>query len=345
MLARPRIRQLTLGELFDESFRIYRRDLLTLIALTALVIVPYTIVNLLITLPLQQNLAAVTGPGAVPGAVPDEQFFTNFFSSTLYSAVLAGSLGFLYSIVFMPLMEGALTRAVTRRYLDQPVSIGDSIGGALRRALPLIGAKFLPSLAIGAVGLLFFGLIIFGFLGALVGNPFSDTAFQNEPSGAAIALGFLLLFVVSVVFFALYVFVAVRILFTSQAVIAENTGPVAAIKRSWNLTKGYWWRTFGILLLIGVLTFLITFVPTSIFGAIYGAIAIRSGEPPNFVQQQLVNSVIQAITSVLVTPFSLIAYTLMYYDLRIRKEGFDLEYQARALARDPNTGYTQPFNP
>ena len=344
MLARPRIRQLTLGELFDESFRIYRRDLLTLIALTALVIVPYTILNVLITLPLQQNLAALTDPAAVAGEVPPEQFFTNFFSSALYSAALAGSLGFLYGVVFLPLMEGALTRAVTRRYLDQPVSIGDSIGGALRRALPLIVAKLLPSLAIGAVGLLFFGVLFVTFFGTLVGNPFSNTAFQNEPSGGAVALGFLLLFGGSIVFGVLYVFVTVRILFTSQAVIAENKGPIEAIKRSWNLTKGYWWRTFGILLLIGLLAFLITFVPTSIFGAIYAAIALRSGAPPDFVQQQLVNSVIQAITSVLVTPFSLIAYTLMYYDLRIRKEGFDLEQQARALVADPNTGYTQPFN-
>jgi hypothetical protein len=344
MLARPRIRQLTLGELFDESFRIYRRDLLTLIALTALVIVPYTILNVLITLPLQQNVAALAGPAAVPGAVPPEQFFTNVFSSALYSAALAGFLGFLYGIVFLPLMEGALTHAVTRRYLDQPVSIGDSIGGALRRALPLIVAKLLPSLAIGAVGLLFFGCIIFGFLGTLVGNPFSDTALQSEPSGAAIGLGFLFLFGGSIVFGVLYAFVSVRILFTSQAVIAENKGPIEAIKRSWNLTQDYWWRTFGIFLLIGLLAALITFVPSAIFGAIFGAITLGSGGPPNFVQQQLANSVISAITSVLVTPFSLIAYTLMYYDLRIRKEGFDLEHQARALVPDPNTGYTQPFN-
>jgi hypothetical protein len=343
MLARPRIRQLTLGELFDESFRIYRRDLLTLIALTALVIVPYTILNVLITLPLQQNLATLTRPGAVAGAAPDEQVFTNFFSSAVYSIALTGSLGFLYSIVFVPLMEGALTRAVTRRYLDQPVSIGDSIGGALRRTLPLIVAKLLPSLAIGVIGLLFFGLVVFGFLGALVGNPFSDTAFQNEPSGAAVALGFLLLFIGSIVFGVLYAFVYVRILFTSQAVIAENKGPIEAIKRSWNLTKGYWWRTFGIFLLVALLVFLIQLVPSSILSAIFIIPVARGGEP-DLVQQQLANSVISAITSVLVTPFSLVAYTLMYYDLRIRKEGFDLEHQVRALAPDPNTGYTQPFN-
>lgn len=343
MLARPRIRQLTLGELFDESFRIYRRDLLTLIALTALVIVPSTILSVLITLPLQQNLAAFAGPGAVPGAVPPEQFFTNVFSSALYSAALTGSLGLLYGIVFVPLMQGALTHAVTRRYLDQPVSIGDSIGGALRRALPLIVAKLLPSLAIGAVGLLFFGVFV-AFFGTLVGNPFSDTAFQNEPSGAAFVLGFLLLSVGSIVFLVLYAFVSVRILFTSQAVIAENKGPIEAIKRSWNLTQGYWWRTFGIFLLIGLLAALITSVPSAIFGTIYGAVALGPGGAPDFVQQQVFNSIINAVSTVLITPFSLIAYTLMYYDLRIRKEGFDLEHQARALAPDPNTGYTQPFN-
>jgi hypothetical protein len=342
MLSRPRIRQLSLGELFDESFRIYRRDLLTLIALTALVIVPYSILSVVFLLPLQQSVAQLQN-NALLGAAPEEQLF-NFLGPAFLSVGLSAFLTLLYSIVFVPLMEGALARAVMRRYLDQPVSIGDSTGTALRHAMPLIVAKLLPSLAIGLISVLFFGCVFFGFFGALVGNPFGDTAFQSEPSGGTIALAFLLLFGGGLVFVVLLAFVLVRILFTSQAVIAEDKGPIEAIRRSFDLTKGYFWRTFGIFLLVALLTYIIQAVPSGILGAIYGALTLRGGGVPDFVQQQIFTSVVSAITLVLVTPFQLIAYTLMYYDLRIRKEGFDLEQQARALASDANTGYTQPFN-
>lgn len=344
MLARPRVRQLTLGELLDESFRLYRRDLLTLIALTALVIVPYTILNTLITIPFQQNIARLQN-SVVPGTAPDQQVLNNLIGSTVYGSILSGTLGFVYAVVFVPIMEGALTRTVARRYLDHPVSIGDSIGGALRRALSLIVAKLLPSIAILALTIAFFACVFFGFIGVLVGNPFSSTTSGSTPSGTAIGVSFLLLFGSIILFLVVLAFMYVRILFTSQAVIAENKGPIEAIKRSWNLTKGYFWRTFGIFLLIALLAALIQFVPSGILGAIAGALTVRSGTIPDPVQQTILTSVIGAITSLLVTPFSLVAYTLMYYDLRIRKEGFDLEQQARALAPDANTGYTQPFNP
>jgi uncharacterized membrane protein len=294
-------------------------------------------------LPLQQSVAQLQN-NALLGAAPEEQIF-DFLGPAFLSVGLSAFLTLLYSIVFVPLMEGALARAVMRRYLNQPVSIGDSTSKALRRALPLIVAKLLPSIAIGLISVLFFGCVFFGFFGALVGNPFGDTAFQSEPSGGTIALAFLLLFGGGLVFVVLLAFVAVRILFTSQAVIAEDKGPIEAIRCSFDLTKGYFWRTFGIFLLVALLTYIIQAVPSGILGAIYGALTLRGGGVPDFVQQQIFTSVVSAITLVLVTPFQLIAYTLMYYDLRIRKEGFDLEYQARALARDPNTGYTQPFNP
>ena len=53
--------------------------------------------------------------------------------------------------------------------------------------------------------------------------------------------------------------------------------------------------------------------------------------------QTVINTVVGAILNIIVMPFGLIAYTLMYYDLRIRKEGFDLEQQTTLLGL-PQTG-------
>jgi hypothetical protein len=339
MLARPRIRQLTLGELLDESFRIYRRDLLTLIALAALVIVPYTVLNFLLTLPMQQELAQFQQGAAVGAVPPDEEVFTSLITTTLLSTGVTVLLIMLYTIVFQPIMEGALTRAVTRRYLDQPVSVGDSISAAVRRSPALIVAKLLPSLILVVV----FGLI-FGCFAIMIGGAAFFTAsqggteFDSGPGvgfGIAAVLGFFLLMIAV---FVLTVLVLIRFLFTSQAIIAEGLGPIDALRRSWNLIKGFFWRTLGFVIVIGIINWLIQFIPSAIFLALF-RIAVN-----DVVQLQLLSSISTAITSVLIMPFTLIAYTLMYYDLRIRKEGFDLEQQARTLLPEPgNPNFGQPL--
>jgi hypothetical protein len=47
--------------------------------------------------------------------------------------------------------------------------------------------------------------------------------------------------------------------------------------------------------------------------------------------QLAINTSVGAVFNVIAAPFSMIAYTLLYFDLRVRNEGFDLEYQANAL--------------
>src|SRR3712207_3588006 len=56
MQARPRLRPFSLGELLDESFRIYRREFIVLLAIAALVFVPYTFVEYLLQLPFQERI-------------------------------------------------------------------------------------------------------------------------------------------------------------------------------------------------------------------------------------------------------------------------------------------------
>jgi hypothetical protein len=323
MLARPRIRQLTLGELLDETFRIYRRDLLTLIALATFVIVPFTLLDLLVSLPFLQAMGQVQ-QGAV-GAVPDEEAFGSFMAGILFSAGPGIVFGILYTVVFQPIMEGALTRAVTRRYLDRPVGVGDSMGAALRRAFPLILARFIPSLVFIVPALLFFGAI---FL------------LDNLGAGAGLApldlylLGMACLVpVFSLLVLALYV----RVLFTSQGIIAEGLGPIQSLRRSWSLVTDYFWRTLGFVIVIGIISWLIQFIPGAIIGRLLELVI------QDFTRLLLLSTVVDTITRVLITPFTLIAYTLMYYDLRIRKEGFDLEQQAHMLitgSGSPHYGQT-----
>lgn len=104
------------------------------------------------------------------------------------------------------------------------------------------------------------------------------------------------------------IFLMVRLYFTFQAVVLEENGPVSGISRSWNLVQDCWWRTFG----IGIV-FIVIFIGASVITS-FVLIPITTAIGP------FVGSVVSAAINTLVTPFITIGATLLYLDLRVRKE-------------------------
>jgi hypothetical protein len=81
-------------------------------------------------------------------------------------------------------------------------------------------------------------------------------------------------------------------------------------------------------LLMGILTYLIASLPASVV-----AIALSfSGDPiRHYVRNQIITTIIQQIGLILALPLQLAIYTLLYYDLRVRKEGYDIEVLAQQV--------------
>jgi hypothetical protein len=110
----------------------------------------------------------------------------------------------------------------------------------------------------------------------------------------------------------------------SPAIVVEELGPLEGIKRSWNLCTSRYMAVLGVAVLSGVITWLakqIVAVPFSIPAAFIG---FRWGF--------LLVAVGGIVTEVFVAPISAIVATLVYFDLRIRREGFDLQVMAANLA-------------
>ncbi len=107
------------------------------------------------------------------------------------------------------------------------------------------------------------------------------------------------------------------------AALIEDRTPRDSLSRSWDLTKGYTGRMFVILLLYYVLALGMAFVVGHPLSSGLEA-SWRSGGD---VRAWLVaRQVIFALVVVLVRPVALIATTICYFDLRVRKEGFDLQF-------------------
>lgn len=92
---------------------------------------------------------------------------------------------------------------------------------------------------------------------------------ENPSPGAA--LGVLLLMVVMI-------FVAVRMLLSSSIASNEPVGPLAILRRSWDMTRGQWWRLFGFFLLFLVAA-MIAVVAVGAVGGIIAKLVFGATEP------------------------------------------------------------------
>lgn len=110
------------------------------------------------------------------------------------------------------------------------------------------------------------------------------------------------------------------------ALVIERAGPFSALGRSHRLVKGRWWPSAGVLLvsqlMVGVLS--------SLLGAALGAAFLASGNP-SVLFAVFISFLISLVSGVLLQPFAAAVITVLYYDLRIRKEGYDIELLADQL--------------
>jgi low affinity Fe/Cu permease len=145
--------------------------------------------------------------------------------------------------------------------------------------------------------------------------------------GIVILGGLVLLGGIAIVTIPVVLWVLIRWSVGLPALFAEGIGPVKAVGRSWNLVRDNWWRTLGILIIVTIMVSLIQTALAALFGGI-AALApglnsdIRAGAVTTVTT--LVDALVGAITP--------IAVTLLYLDLRVRKEGLDLDQLARQAA-------------
>ncbi len=146
-----------------------------------------------------------------------------------------------------------------------------------------------------------------------------------------VLIGFVLI-VVPGIWFIVAASVAVPVL------MLEGLGGFAAVRRSMQLVRGRWWATFGRLL-----TALLLYIVVSIIlGIIVGAIA-RGLSVSSVGLWLIINGLLSAVVTIVLSPFVAAVITTVYVDLRVRKEALDLELLAsHSAAPGSGRGGTSP---
>ncbi|MBA3259601.1 MAG: glycerophosphoryl diester phosphodiesterase membrane domain-containing protein [Gemmatimonadales bacterium] len=112
-------------------------------------------------------------------------------------------------------------------------------------------------------------------------------------------------------------------------VLEPGATPTGALARSWRLTRGSRLRMFGLMLTLLVLLY----IPIVAIGAVASLVLPVSGltRPGTGTTVALAAIAIVGVVQLLVYPLFYCVLTVAYYDLRVRKEGFDLEVLASIL--------------
>lgn len=281
----------------------YRQRALLFAALSA---VPYLALFLVIggiALSLGNQLAPLAPfieDLGTPGQVPNVTF-TPQVAAALFTLVVIGVVASLISVLFLSVQIGSLVDAAAARYLGRETTIGASFRAGLRVAPKIIGTGLL----------LFFSLLI-GWLVLFVILVIARNAIVAT-------LGILGGLIVTVFVFASWLVAPV-------VAAIEPVGPIHAVRRSWWLSNGHRWRILGLQILLAVLQAVLSTLISFIFVA-------------SFISDAVVRVVLQNIVNVVATvlwaPVEWGTFTVLYFDLRVRKEALDLQLAAEALPRQP----------
>ena len=121
------------------------------------------------------------------------------------------------------------------------------------------------------------------------------------------------------------IYVGIRLAASTPALLIEDAGITGAMRRSWALVKDNWWRTFGV------------FVVSSLLVAVIAGLITGLLIAPLFADgdNQLLGATLSALGSILsnalTLPLQAAVLTVLYFDLRVRNEGFDLQLLARDM--------------
>jgi hypothetical protein len=129
----------------------------------------------------------------------------------------------------------------------------------------------------------------------------------------------------TVLFIAPGVWLYVAWAFALPVLLVEGLRGRNALGRSFALVKGRWWKTFGTLVVGFILAAIISSLMQAVF--LLGAVVGDDNDTVVLVLSALAGIVGLAIS----TPFQAALLTVLYFDLRVRKEGFDLELLAREI--------------
>jgi len=272
------LRPMSLGEVLDRTFTLYRNNFWLFTGITALPFLVLLLVNVGIAAAQTAKVASAQVPR---GVVPP--------SAGMIGGAVAGF--FLFMLLYLFLLgaaQAATVFAVSDLYLHRTPGLRECYRRVGGRALRVVVILVLASFVVG--------------------------------------VGFLLLIIPGIILFC-------RTALAVPVSMLEDSKAIRSIERSMALTKDYALQILVIFMMVWVVTSLVTAIfqfPLLFF--MFNAARTHQHLPFGVLFLQHFASF---VSQVLAAPIGTIAFSLMYYNLRVRKEAFDIQHLMASLGTNP----------
>jgi len=323
------LRPMALGEILDRTAELYRTHFLLFAGISAI----FAGMMLAVQVLYLRSLILLGYPNMM----------ANWQWDTASAAVVEA----LVILMLAGLSIAAINRAVAWVYLDNPATIraaARSVLPRLRTYLWLMTVTAFRAWApFAALYVAFIGIAFTVLPHDFMTNPaaMQHAAHQDPTAVAAAGIGMLILLPFFFVALLYGVWMSLRYSLAVPACVVENLPAGGAIKRSIILTEGSRGRIF----VLGLLVYAVRMLLGILFGFPLIALAIKHPGQPLPLVWLTVQQIGEFLSSTLIGPIYSTGLTLFYYDQRIRKEGFDIEWmmQAAGLTPQPELPVPQTF--
>lgn len=289
----PVLRPMEVGEILDQTFKVYRRSWKPLAVLGLITAVPYVILQGA----QMQFQVGLRGSNAMTALMMRIITAADRGDFTPLGSVLGAAIAYVLGLWLLnSWAQGAVVAVCSRTVLQQPITVGEALRLSGRRYLAFLGTGLMKAVfyILAVPALVIGGLVIFFF--------------------ATVPVGLILL--------------SAAMIFTTHVILIENVGGGwPAIKRSYMLFKSRFWPLLGLGVIFSMLAWLFGMIVQFPFGLL-----------PTFFPSTAsawAAALAYGLSPVITTPFVMVGLTLAYYDVRVRKEGFDLEMLAHSQMAGP----------
>ncbi|MDA8340723.1 MAG: hypothetical protein M0007_00615, partial [Actinomycetota bacterium] len=314
------LRPLAVGERIDAAFKIWGRNFLAMAKAMLVIAIPAGIIEALVQVSTLPTTTAATPFGSTSAVTMTGTDVATLVGGESVTAVV----GWIVATLAVTTLYGIVGNA----YLGQRVDWR----AALRRGVAKLPSALWISFLVAVVVVV--PIVVVVLLVALV----STTGSTGMTVVVGIVLG------LAALVFDSWAYVATRL--ATPTLMLEDVRGSRSIRRAFRLVRGSWWSVFGTLFLMG----LIVAIASGIAGTLFGVGLLGTAGDP--VASAIVYFVERTVVLIVLTPLSASLAVVLTIDMRVRKEGFDIEYLAGALQTPagphpvpfirPAPGYGQP---
>lgn len=308
------LRPMSIGEILDNTFKIYGRNLLSILVFSAVIAGVFSIISGLITyqmmptsMPMVNSswMDLLENPDMAPAIGPNDlrDFIPQFFAFQGVMILLA-----IINVVFIkPFVEAGIINVTYKDIKGQRQIVAQGLRSTLKKfgKLILTSLSLIPYYIGVAIVLVILTILFF------IPLVLSGVAMSSDPTSGRIAGFAFLLFIAIVIMAALAILSGLFVIFTYHGATIEDVSGFSAIGRSFKLVGKKFWRVLGVSLLIylivGIIVLALTFITriTALFS-------------PN---PMLADFSMGFVITAFISPINYIATTLLFIDIKARVEG------------------------